>query len=196
VGVLLALGFVGAMADPNPGLYAVRWVGGVGLVYLAGLIVLPSLLPRRFGAWMAGWSWRRSLGLCVLRVVYFGIILAYVVAALRVCGVALDERLTVSVVPLVLLADGLPISISGLGTRETTLLYLLDPDDKAVVLAFSLMWSTGLVGGRLLIGLAHWWLPLSGGREPPEPAEAAAEGGAHDDTGDRGGRLRGQPCGR
>src|SRR5207248_719476 len=78
---------------------------------------------------------------------------------LRLCGIGLSFQILCSVIPLVLLADGLPISVSGLGTREVTLILLLNPEEqeRAIVLAFSLLWSIGLALGRLMIGLVHWW---------------------------------------
>jgi hypothetical protein len=88
------------------------------------------------------------------------IILLYAVVGLTYCGVELHSRVVCSIVPLVLVADGLPISISGLGTRETALVYLVDPPQPAVLLAFSLFWSTGLMLGRLLLGLGHTGLAL------------------------------------
>ena len=62
-----------------------------------------------------------------------------------------------STIPLVLLADGLP-SVAGLGTRDTALQLLLSPDNPEALLAMSLIWSTGLVVVRSIIGLAHLWI--------------------------------------
>jgi hypothetical protein len=61
-----------------------------------------------------------------------------------------------STIPLVLLADGLP-NFAGLGTRETSLLLLLAPREPPVLLAMSLIWSTGMILVRFVIGLAHLW---------------------------------------
>jgi hypothetical protein len=166
--VLFGLGLLGSLSQADVRLQLLRWVCGAGVGVLVGLPALARVLPvswrqrltkTRLGASLRLWSWRRSLWLAALRGVYYAVILIYAAAGLHLCGVPLDYRVVLGVVPLVLLADGLPISISGLGTREAALLYLLAPEQPAVVLAFSMFWSTGLVLGRAAIGLAHWWLP-------------------------------------
>jgi hypothetical protein len=48
-------------------------------------------------------------------------------------------------------------NFAGLGTRETSLLLLLAPPEPAVLLAMSLIWSTGMILFRFVIGLAHLW---------------------------------------
>jgi hypothetical protein len=93
-----------------------------------------------------------------LRVAYFGITLLYAAAGLSLCGVPLDRGVVLGVIPLVLLANGLPVSVCGLSTRETSLLYLLQPEHPEVLLAWSLAWSAGLFVGRAGIGLASLWL--------------------------------------
>ena len=168
IGVLFGLGLLGSLSHADVRLTGVPWVCGAGVGVLAGLPALAHVLPvtwsqrlttTRWGSSLHAWSWRRSRSLVVLRGLYYAVILAYAAAGLHLCGVPLDYRVVLGVVPLVLLADGLPISISGLGTREAALLYLLAPERPAVVLAFSMFWSTGLVVGRTAIGLAHWGLP-------------------------------------
>jgi hypothetical protein len=88
--------------------------------------------------------------------VYFSIFAVYAASALEICHVPVDHQVVASTIPLVLLADGLP-SIAGLGTRDTALQFLLAPDRPEALLAMSLFWSTGLVVGRSVIGLAHLW---------------------------------------
>jgi len=96
----------------------------------------------------------------------------YAGAGLAICYIPASLQVVCSVIPLVLLADGLPISVSGLGTRETALLYLLNPDQPERLLAFSLMWSAGLLVGRIGIGLAYWWISSD---TLASPAQASPE---------------------
>jgi hypothetical protein len=167
--VLLALGLLGSLLSDEPRVRPIRifcaaGLGGVMVLALA-LNLLPAARLRRWratrwGAGFVGWNLIRSARLCLLRGVYFAIIIFYAATALPLCGVSLDYSLIGSVIPLVLLADGLPISASGLGTRENVLLLLLhpEPDARGTVLAFSLIWSSGLIIGRSAIGLFYLWL--------------------------------------
>jgi hypothetical protein len=91
-----------------------------------------------------------------MRLVYFGILTVYAAAALAICRIPLDHQVVLSTIPLVLLADGLP-NFAGLGTREASLLLLLAPKNPEVLLAMSLIWSTGMLLCRFVIGLAHLW---------------------------------------
>jgi len=170
LGVLLSLGLVGALLSEDTRAGALQLFCGGALLALAGVALVASRLPcawrdrlaqTRWGAWMGDWTWRQSIQLCLLRGVYYLILMTYAVVGLAICRIPASLAVVCSVVPLVLLVDGLPISVSGLGTRETAMLYLLHPDRPEVVLAFSLVWSTGLVLGRLALGLAHWWIPLA-----------------------------------
>src|SRR5262249_5208836 len=147
-----------------------------GLSVLLLVMVLVWLVPERWRVRLAGTRWDaalsgwrpfESLQLYELRIVYYAIIVLYAACGLGLCGVALNRGVLLGVIPLVLLADGLPVSISGLGTRETALLYLLQPEHPQVILAWSLLWSTGLIVGRAGIGLANLWL----GDQPAERAE-------------------------
>jgi hypothetical protein len=200
VAVLLALGLIGALLSTDQRALVIRLVCGLGLSGLLALLLLAPNLPQRWrAAWLTSrwgaalddWDRRRTFHLFLLRGVYYAIILGYAVASLPFCGVYLDPLVTFSVVPLVLLADGLPISISGLGTRETALLLLLQPEQPARIIAFSLFWSTGLLTGRALLGLGHYWLPQSwAARLGLLPAD---ERKTDDLPGNGGDRLRGQP---
>lgn len=170
--VLLGLGLAGSLASADPLAGDIRLICLAGLGALLVLAMLGWLAPARWkvrfnrtklATGLGSWTGRRSLQLLLLRTSYYGIILGYAVAGLGICGIGLDRPhrfwVICSVIPLVLLADGLPISVSGLGTRETALIYLLQPEQPGVVLAFSLVWSFGLMLGRLAIGLSHWWFP-------------------------------------
>jgi hypothetical protein len=164
--VLFVLGGLGSLVSTDPRSRPAGWVCGLGLAALAGFGVLVRWLPRawrRAGtalpSWLPSWSAGRSAMLLLLRGVYYGIILGYAAVGLEICRIGVSFHVLGSVIPLVLLADGLPISVSGLGTRETTLLYLLQPDEPATLAAFSLFWSVGLASGRAGIGLLHWWIP-------------------------------------
>jgi hypothetical protein len=184
--VLLGLGWIGASLNGDVRAASWQWLCGCGLLGLAALACGARMLPGRWrarllrtgwGSWIGSWTWRRSIRLLLLRSVYYVLVLLYAAVGLALCSIPVSPEMVCSVVPLVLLVDGLPISVSGLGTRETALLYLLDPGQPATLLAFSLVWSSGLMVGRLTIGLAHWWLPLVRAwlsRPAHESPEAAA----------------------
>jgi len=167
--VLLSVGLVGSLLVENPPL-KVRFVELFARVGLAGLVTVALvffLLPRekrerfqqtRWGAWLVDWNWRRSLRLAWQRLVYFGILILYAGVALAICGVPVDSLVVASAIPVVLLADALP-SVCGIGTRETALILLLNPENRAAIFALSLIWSTGIIVGRMTIGLLHYWVP-------------------------------------
>jgi hypothetical protein len=164
--VLLGLGLIGALLTHGD---AAKAAQTTCLILLTGLIAvalflgfMPApwrarLLQGKWAAWSEFWSWGRSCCLILLRLVYYGLILIYAAVGFSICGLSLDFSVVVSTIPLVLLVDGLPISVSGFGTRENALLYFLSHEDPARVVAYSLMWSAGLMTGRLLIGIICWW---------------------------------------
>ena len=171
VAVLLALGLAGSLLSTGSQSRTTLLfcLAGIGTLLAAALVVGLVRRSRQQGVagWLSAWGWHDSAQLFFLRAGYYGIIFAYAAIALRLCDLTVDLWTVASVVPLVLLADGLPISISGLGTRETALLLLLDRHPPAIVLAFSFTWSAGLMVGRLLLGLAHVWLSRLVRRETP-----------------------------
>lgn len=163
--VLLGLGFAGSLLSDDPRVERVRPAVAIALSIAIAIAIVFYVLPAAWRAkvWgakidelFAGWSLARSLQLIPLRCVYFSIFAVYAAVALSICRIPVDHQVVASTIPLVLLADGLP-SIAGLGTRDTALQLLLMPERPESLLAMSLMWSTGLVVVRSLIGLAHLW---------------------------------------
>jgi hypothetical protein len=163
--VLVVLGAVGASLTSDPRVERIRPAIHAAVVVALAMAILLWLLPvearrRIWGAKIddlfSGWGLRQSLKLVTLRLVYYGIILLYAAAALAICAIDVDRKVLLSTIPLVLVANGLP-SIAGLGTRDTALQLLLMPDRPEVLLAMSLIWSSGIVVVRTAIGLAHLW---------------------------------------
>jgi hypothetical protein len=161
--VLMTTGLVGALVSSDPRAPRIRWVCGTALGLLAALAVVLPLLPsrqrRRFcrsrwGGWLGSWTWGRSVRLVLLRVAYYAILVLYATAALRIAEIHVDQATLFGTIPLVLVADQIP-SISGLGAREKALLLLLQPEDPAILAAVGLIWSCGLIFGRLALGLVH-----------------------------------------
>jgi hypothetical protein len=142
---------------------------------------LARLKQTRWGAWLSSWSWKRSAQLVLLRIGYYAILIVYAAAALQICGIYLSHIVVLSTIPLVPVANALP-SAAGLGTREVALQKLLEPwlaseHDRAILLAMSLVWSTSMLLGRVVIGLAILWffpLPELGLEEEQEPGEEPA----------------------
>lgn len=166
--VLLTLGLLGAMLADDPITIGVRVFCIVGLGSVIAATALARNLHGRFGERLrrgpcgpvlSGWSWngRLFLTLCGMRTVNFSFGVFYVIVCLWFCGIDLDRIRLLSALPITALVDGLPISVSGLGTRETTMVLLLQPEDAASLLAFCLVWSTCIIFGRSLIAVAHLW---------------------------------------
>jgi len=164
--VLLILGLAGSLWIDTTIARGIRSFCAIGLAGLLSAGLMASLLPRRWRErwtirgrrlWPGSWTWGHSLRLSGLRGIYYAIILIAVGVGLEVAPVLAGRQVVFGAVPVVLLADGLPVSVSGLGTRETALLSLIRAPQPAALLAFSLIWSAVLMTGRLLIGLANWW---------------------------------------
>jgi hypothetical protein len=163
--VLLSFGFFAALWSEASGTRGIAQfcAAAIGILLLIGASV--ALLPRvwrrqlresRWHFWPQDWSWLRSGQLLLLRYGYYGLMVVYAIVGLRHCGLGIETSAICGAVPCALLADGLPVSVSGLGTRETTLRYLLNPPDPAMLVAFSLLWTAGLILGKASIGLVHW----------------------------------------
>ncbi len=190
--VLFGLGTLGAVLATDPRASQMRWIYATVLLLLASLSLLTFALPAsqlrrlkqtRWGAWIECWSWKRSACLLMLRIFYFSIFIFYAGAALSICRILVDGSVVLGTIPLVLLADSLP-SASGLGTRDAALQLLLNPQRRETLLAMSLIWSTGILFGRLAIGVATLWLSRCRGgwkyeerdAEPTDAQEAAEVG--------------------
>jgi hypothetical protein len=163
--ILLAMGLTGSLLTDNVNVSRIRpyLAAALAVTIVVGVVLwnLPKGLRQRvrsgkFGTVLADWSLGRSLRLVPLRVLYFGILVIYAALALNICKIQVDRQVVLSTIPLVLLAEGLP-NFAGLGTREASLLMLLNPPEKGVLLAMSLIWSAGMIVIRLLIGLGHLW---------------------------------------
>jgi hypothetical protein len=166
--VLLSMGLVASLFSTDPRVQGIRLFCAMALAIIGLAIIAACFLPMslrerlrqtKWGVFFSWWTLRRSLRLCLVRFGYFSIIIVYATLGLALCEVMVDEGVVFTVIPIVVLIEGLPISVSGLGTRETTLTLLLNVEQDSAVVAFSLIWSTGLIVGRLLLGLGHWWLP-------------------------------------
>lgn len=167
MGVLFGLGLLSSVTSDDPPLRRAAVICTIGLTVTTALAILIRFMPTswrtrlkatRWGAWLEIWSWKRSVQLALLRVVNFAISMIYAAAALSLCGVVWDLKALLTAVPLIQLTEGLPIGMSGLGTRETTLVHVLEGDQAEVILAVGLIWSSGLIVGRTAIGLGHLWL--------------------------------------
>jgi hypothetical protein len=165
-GVILSVtGLAGSWWVGDPRLARMKAFCAALLAVLVGIAMILRLLPsngrqwlqrRPWGAALAAWDARRSMRLILLRVVYFGVSGIYVVAALWLCGQGIGLATALVVVPLVLLATILP-SASGLGARETALYLLIPSSQPDVLVAMGVLWSTGVIIVRLLIGLGWLW---------------------------------------
>ncbi len=159
-------GSIAALAHPRARPILYLCIGGLlALLLLAAFVRFSSARWRqrwkgtKWGAWLGWWRWHYSVQLCLMRAAYFAISLTYVATGLSLCGVQLESSRLFSAIPIALLVDGLPISVSGLGTREQALILLLKPDRPELIVAFSLLWTTGQASGRVAIGLIHLWAP-------------------------------------
>lgn len=162
--VLLTMGWIGAALNGSSQALAVERFCKIGLGILVGGALALAWWRRTRGrpgggtgrgAWLDRWSWRRFGAILALRAGYMGILLFYGAAALWIAGIRLGFTGVFSTIPIVIVASVLP-NVSGLGTRETALYLLVPTSRPEVLMAISLIWSTGLLIGRLLIGVVHW----------------------------------------
>ncbi len=162
LGVLFTLGWIGSMirSSAGPQVHGIRLLCGLGLLALVALVIGYRFLPQarrkalrasKFGAWIESWSWKRTAWLLLLRLAYFGISISYAGIAFHIAGLGVGASDILGAIPLVLVAGSLP-SVSDLGTRETALVLLLSPAPMELVVAVSLLWSSGMIAGRLIIG--------------------------------------------
>jgi hypothetical protein len=163
--ILLAMGLTGSLLTDDSRVTRIRPYIAIAVVLtlvVGGAIWnLPAMLRSRIasgklGTILAEWQLTQSMRLLPLRASYFGILVIYAAVALSIGGIPVNGEVVLSTIPLVLLAEGLP-NFAGLGTRETAILLLLGPADKASLLAISLFWSAGMIVFRLLIGLSFLW---------------------------------------
>jgi hypothetical protein len=170
--VLLSLGLAASLLHGAGETAAIADVCLIGLAILLiaalAILLLPGrvrqrLKTSRWTEWLDSWQLARTPRLLLLRIVYYAILIAYGMAALRLCGIGVDALSALSALPLVLVADGLP-SFAGLGTRETALLFLLPTSQPETLLAMSLFWSSGMIVVRLIIGLVVYWRPSAPAR--------------------------------
>ena len=170
--VLLTLGLVGAALSSDPRTDGLPLFCGL---LLAGLILIVLTLRRLPAAALKRWkdsswaakleaadlTWRQIAMLYPLRLVYFCFGLANLTTALWICGIRPGVLVAMSVIPVTALVDGLPISLSGLGTREAMLINLLDlqQSQQATLMACTIVWWFFLVSARALIGVGCLWMP-------------------------------------
>jgi hypothetical protein len=192
-GTLLSLAMVGSFVYPDPWTQPLRWVCLGGLACFGLFIVVVQLMPDRWRAWLAAKPWAsclswlnaRTLGtLVLLRLVLFLLVLAYAGVGLAICRVPVDTRTVLGIIPFVLMAEALP-GTAGLGERETALVYFYPAgtDQRAVLLAFGLIWSTVVILGRIIISLVSWCVPhadTAGVRQPAASHEGANRAASHD----------------
>lgn len=169
---LLSVGVLGASLSSDPRIRHVPLIAGLALAGLLSLVAVLKVYPgqaiRRFrmtpmgdAAHLLDWSWGQLLKLSGLRLVYFSGSILYLWTALRIAGFGIGPLVAISVLPIIAMLEGLPLSVGGLGTRETALVLLLDPPQPELLVAFCLVWSGSFISGRMLIGLVSLWHPRS-----------------------------------
>jgi hypothetical protein len=163
-GVMMALGLLACLLNPDPSIAFLRWVcggcvGGLLLVGL-GLAYLPQrwrrwLQERDWGAWLAWWRWRHTLWLGVQRLVMFVLVLVYAGVGLALCGIPPRIDTVLGVIPIALMAEALPAA-GGLGPKEAALVWLLrstSQQQQALLFRFGVIWTFVVTLGRILVGL-------------------------------------------
>lgn len=185
--VLLGLGFAGSLLSSDPRVEKIRPFIVWGLVgaFAVGVLFrfLPASIREKFRcgeqqSFLEGWSVGRSMKLILFRVLYFGILIIYAAVALSICRISVDHQVVLTTVPLVLLADGLP-SVAGLGTRDTMLQLLLEPEHPEVLFALSLIWTSAVVIVRIIIGLLHLWAHRLLGQKLPQGSPGSESASSH-----------------
>ena len=188
-GVLLAAAALGgSLWIDRPEIASLRFFCAVFLFFLLSGALLIYFLPRSRRRRSAAHAMGRLAQFVdvaplfpfdSLAPAYFAVVGVYVFLALQICKVPVQPAAALTLIPLVLLASVLP-SASGLGTRETALCLLFQPAPADVLLAFGLIWSSGVIVVRLAIGLAWLWYGKSPHELPKSGRSAASKDGTND----------------
>ncbi len=169
---LLSVGLMGASFSSDPRIRYMPLVAGLALASLLSVVAVLKVFPGRAiprfrqsplgdAARLLDWPWSEIGSLAGLRLVYFSGSILYLWTALWIAGFAIGPLVAISVLPIIAMLEGLPLSIGGLGTRETALVLLLQPPHPELLVAFCLVWSGSFISGRMLIGLISLWHPRS-----------------------------------
>lgn len=169
---LLSVGLLGASFSNDPRIRYVPLIAGLALAGLLSVVAVLKVFPGRAiprfrqsplgdAAHLLDWPWRELAKLAGLRLIYFSGSIVYLWTALWIAGFAIGPLVAISVLPIIAMLEGLPLSIGGLGTRETALVLLLKPPQPELLVAFCLVWSGSFISGRMLIGLISLWHPRS-----------------------------------
>lgn len=169
---LLSVGLLGASFSSDPRIRYVPLIAGLSLAGLLSVVAILKVFPGRAiprfrqsplgdAAHLLDWSWPDLARLAGLRLIYFSGSIAYLWTALWIAGFAIGPLVAISVLPIIAMLEGVPLSIGGLGTRETALVLLLKPPQPELLVAFCLVWSGSFISGRMLIGLLSLWHPRS-----------------------------------
>ena len=126
--------------------------------------------PRHRGSMSAGFntfydalrafnsSKRRALAMALLTLTGWALIFALAIHIARTLAIPVDWKYLVLIMPIVTLVELIPFTVSGLGTREATVIYFFSIVglDSAQAVGFSIAYL--LVGTYLtaLVGLALW----------------------------------------
>jgi hypothetical protein len=154
--VLLSLGLVGSLLSSDPRVTGITRFCLVGLLLMIAISLAGRFLPAewlerarrsRHGKLLAWprWQWRHVVRLCAFRYGHIGLGVTYLSLALPLGGMEIAPIVVISVLPMVALVEGLPVSVAGIGSREAALLFFLQPDEPAQLLAFCLVWSASVV---------------------------------------------------
>ncbi|MCS7168319.1 MAG: lysylphosphatidylglycerol synthase transmembrane domain-containing protein [Gemmatales bacterium] len=163
--LLLGCGASLMVADVLPA-WQIGLIWGLGLGGIAGLGLLP-VLGRRW-AWFRGWAQALSLTTERRTIWWRALALSFVVQALSVLQVmcvawALNLpsswQYLVVAVPITTVVSLVPVSVAGLGLRETSLVLLLAPAGwtTAQSMALGLGWFL-MQALTSLVGAPLWWL--------------------------------------
>lgn len=169
---LLSVGVLGASLSSDPRVRYLPLFAGLALAALLFLVTMLKVFPTRAltrfrktplgdATHLVDWPWRWLCKLAGLRLIYFSGSILYLWTALWVAGFAIGPLVAISVLPIIAMLDGVPLSVGGLGTRETALVLLLAPPQPELLVAFCLVWSGTFILGRTLIGLFSLWHPRS-----------------------------------
>lgn len=147
--------------------------------YLAAVFLLPHLrgLLQRAGIDPADHSFTPAnlLAATAARLVHAAVLVGGLWGGLRLWGIEVPLIDGLFLLPLTILAAGLPVTPGGIGTTQAAMVWLFStygpasstPANEAAVLTFSLLWTTYGLFSQFLLGLTCLALLPKGFFDPP-----------------------------